>query len=41
MLELPLMQKEVDFIFVVVDRFFKMPHYIPYRKISDAPHVTK
>jgi len=40
-LGLPRTQKGANFIFVVVDQFFKMPHFISYLKIFDAPHMAK
>ena len=39
-LELPRSKKGLHYIFIVVNRFYKMMHFISYYKIDDTTNIT-
>jgi hypothetical protein len=40
-LGLPRNQKGNDFIFVIIDKFFKIVHFIAYKKTSDVINMAQ
>lgn len=40
MLGFPQTERGMDFIFVLMDRFFRMAHFIPYHKTSGASYIA-
>ena len=40
-LDLPRTQQHVDYVMVVVDRFLKVSHFVPCKRIGDAHNVVQ